>query len=122
MLPGNYEGKSVCLRGPSFRDIVIEQSVRCRGVAWSAAVHFPQVMKPSCLGSGDVASCLQQGWDWTDEGRSGRHKWGYVSWSPGARLVLQVNACYGCKLGREQCSVLALLVVKVDVTHCTLAR
>ena len=33
MLPDNYEGKSVCMRGTSFRDIVVEQSVRCCGCA-----------------------------------------------------------------------------------------
>lgn len=31
-----------------------------------------------------------QGWKWQDEGKNGRHKWGWVSWQPGARLVIKV--------------------------------
>lgn len=33
-----------------------------------------------------------QGWKWQDEGKHGRHKWGWVSWEPGARLVIKVAA------------------------------
>ena len=40
LLPGNHEGKSECMRGKSFRDIVIEQSVRRAIGPQNAAVHF----------------------------------------------------------------------------------
>ena len=124
MLPGNYEGKSVCMRGTSFRDIVVEQSVRCCGCASHAAVSALRASEPFCSGSGVVAmrGCLRQGWDWTDEGRSGRHKWGYVSWTPGARLVLQVNGLQRRKPGQEQRIALAWLWAKLGATHCTIAR
>lgn len=31
-----------------------------------------------------------QGFEWKDEGKNGRHKWGYVSWSAGDTIVLKV--------------------------------
>lgn len=82
MLPGNYEGKSECMRGKAFRNVVIEESVRhC----------YLSALPVSSLSCRATWLRAMQGWDWKDEGRSGRHKWGFISWTPGARLVLKVT-------------------------------
>ena len=47
-----------------------------------------------CTGS-PVNRCailvIPQGFEWKDEGKAGRHKWGYVSWHPGDKILLKAR-------------------------------
>jgi hypothetical protein len=36
-----------------------------------------------------------QGFEWKDEGKVGRHKWGYVSWHPGDKILLKARIPVG---------------------------
>jgi hypothetical protein len=33
-----------------------------------------------------------QGWEWVDEGKNGRHKWGFVTRTIGAELIFKVSS------------------------------
>ena len=59
-------------------------------------VHGP--LQARKVGGMLVASCrlssgmvILQGWEWLNEGKNGRHKWGYISTVPGTSMEILVR-------------------------------